>query len=129
MQTTKLTLAGNELTLWWLLAQAHLNKGSNLGELERTPHRHVVCLMRTAGRKGSVQNLDSGLWTGPWTGLWTGFWTGYWTQSFMAQKAYRRPSWSTTNTTHTHDQLVQAQQLARSVPLPSIASDQGSDVV
>ena len=76
---------------------------------------------------GSVQNLDSGLWTGPWTGLWTAFWTGYWTQSFMPQKAYRRPSWSTANTTHTHDQLVQAQQLARSVPLPS--SDQGSDVV
>jgi len=21
---------------------------------------------------GTLQNLDSGLWTGPWTGLWTG---------------------------------------------------------
>jgi len=20
---------------------------------------------------GTLQNLDSGLWTGPWTGLWT----------------------------------------------------------
>ena len=24
---------------------------------------------------GSVQNLDSGLWTGPWTELGTGLWT------------------------------------------------------
>jgi len=29
---------------------------------------------------GTVQNLDSGLWTGPWTGLWTGPWTGLWTE-------------------------------------------------
>ena len=31
-----------------------------------------VCVRACAG---SVQNLDSGLWTGPWTGLWTGLWT------------------------------------------------------
>jgi len=25
----------------------------------------------TAPIVGTLQNLDSGLWTGPWTGLWT----------------------------------------------------------
>ena len=42
-------------------------------------HFLVPTFSSTPAAPGSVQNLDSGLWTGPWTGLWTGPWTGLWT--------------------------------------------------
>ena len=36
---------------------------------------HDAHAITTVGgvQKGTVQNLDSGVWTGPWTGLWTVF--------------------------------------------------------
>jgi len=34
---------------------------------------HDAHAITTVGgvQKGTVQNLDLGVWTGPWTGLWT----------------------------------------------------------
>ena len=45
------------------------------GHSEYIAHMEYIAhasVMSMAARRGTLQNLDSGLWTGPWTGLWTG---------------------------------------------------------
>ena len=71
-----------------------------------------------------------GLWTLDWTMDWTLDWILDWILDSIIhgpEGIQKTKLVHNKYNTHTHDQLVQAQQLARSVPLPS--SDQGSDVV
>ena len=92
--------------------------------------KSMKCLLHSGvSAKPGLWTLDSGLDRGLDRGLDSGLHFGLdigLNHSWPRRHTEDQAGPQQIQHTHTHDQLVQAQQLARSVPLPS--SEQGSDI-